>query len=101
MSDKRRSMNLRIGVLLALGVAAPVLAQTPERGQPSLATPLPYTAVHQPQFVSAAEATFLQDDDVVLGVVSGTQAKAFPAADLVQHGAVSDRIPDGPISVTW
>ena len=30
---------------------------------------------------------------MVLGVVSGTQAKAFPAADLVQHGAVSDRIP--------
>jgi hypothetical protein len=28
-------------------------------------------------------------------------AKAFPAADLTQHGAVSDQMPDGPISVTW
>jgi hypothetical protein len=28
-------------------------------------------------------------------------AKAYPAADLAQHGAVSDVVPDGPISVTW
>jgi hypothetical protein len=28
-------------------------------------------------------------------------AKAFPAADLAQHGSVNDRMPDGPIEVTW
>jgi hypothetical protein len=62
---------------------------------------MPYAAIHQPAFVTAAEATFLQDDDVLLGVTSGTVAKAYPAGDLAQHGAVSDRMPDGPISVTW
>jgi hypothetical protein len=90
-------MRERISVALALvaGLAAPIRAQTPQ------ATPMPYTAIHQPEFVAASEATFLQDDDILLGVVSGTVAKAFPAADLSQHGAVFDKMPDGPISVTW
>ena len=63
--------------------------------------PMPYTAIHQPEFVAASEATFLQDDDILLGVTSGNVAKAYPAGDLAQHGAVSDHVPDGPISVTW
>jgi Protein of unknown function (DUF3179) len=82
-------------LVLAAGIAAPIRAQTPQ------ATPMPYTAIHQPGFVAASEATFLQDDDIMLGVVSGKVAKAFPAADLSQHGAVFDKMPDGPISVTW
>ena len=90
-------MKERISVVLVLvaGIAAPILAQTPQ------ATPMPYTAIHQPEFVAASEATFLQDDDILLGVASGKVAKAFPAADLSQHGAVFDQLPDGPISVTW
>jgi len=79
---------------LMAGIAL-VLAQTAQ------GPPLPYTAIHQPEFVTAAEATFLEDDDILLGVTSGKVAKAFPAADLAQHGAVSDTMPDGPISVTW
>lgn len=90
---KRRNRGVFTLVLLT-GLAAPVLAQTP----PGM---MPYTANHQPEFVGAANATFLQDDDIVLGVASGNVAKAYPAADLAQHGAVSDTVPDGPISVTW
>ena len=90
-------MKERISALIVLvaGIAAPLFAQTP------LGTPMPYTAIHQPEFVAASEATFLQDDDILLGVTSGSVAKAYPAADLSQHGAVSDQVPDGPISVTW
>ena len=65
------------------------------------ASRMPYTAVQQPEFVAAADAAFLQDDDIVLGVTSGGVAKAYAAGDLAQHGAVSDVVPDGPISVTW
>jgi len=79
-----------LGVIVAL-----LLAQAPQ------GTLMPYKAVHQPEFVAASQATFLQDDDIVLGVSSGNVAKAYPAADLTQHGAVSDAVPDGPISVTW
>jgi hypothetical protein len=49
----------------------------------------------------AAAVRFLQDEDILLGVASGKVAKAFPAADLSQHGAVFDQVADGPISVTW
>ena len=82
-------------LVLAAGIAAPIRAQTPQ------VPPMPYTAIHQPRVVAASEATFLQDDDILLGVVSGNVAKAFPAADLSQHGAAFDMMPDGPISVTW
>ena len=84
-------------ILLLVGVAGIAMtasAQTPPG-------PMPYTAVHNPEFVAASEAAFLQDDDILLGVASGKTAKAFPAADLAQHGAVFDQLPDGPVSVTW
>jgi quercetin dioxygenase-like cupin family protein len=77
-------------------------APAPARGGASQAPPpMPYKAVHEPEFVMASQATFLQNDDIVLGVTSGNVARAYPAADLAQHGAVSDTMPDGPISVTW
>ena len=81
---------------LLAGIAL-VLAQTSQAPQ----APMPYTAIHQPAFVAASAATFLQDDDIVLGVTNGNVTRAYPAADLAQHGAVSDTMPDGPISVTF
>ena len=86
----KRRMAIVLMLMLVAGTAVPAFAQTPQGTQPSLA-PMPYTAVHDPEFVAASEATFLQDDDIVLGVASGKVAKAFPAADLTQHGAVADR----------
>ena len=62
---------------------------------------MPYVAILDPQFVPASEATFLRDDDTLIGVAHGNVAKAFPAADLDQHGSVNDQMPDGPIEVTW
>jgi hypothetical protein len=62
---------------------------------------LPYTAVHDPEFISASSATFLGDEDRVIGLISGTTAKAYPAAILSQHGLVEDKSPSGPIAVTW
>jgi hypothetical protein len=89
------------GLFVSLaGLARPALAQSAQATQPPPGA-MPYVAVHQPEFVTAAEATFLQDDDILLGVASRNVAKAYPAADLAQHGAVSDTVPEGPISVTW
>ena len=62
---------------------------------------LPYAAVHDPEFISAAAATFMNDEDRVIGVTSGTVAKAFPAGILSQHGLVEDQSPKGPIAITW
>jgi hypothetical protein len=62
---------------------------------------MPYVAVHEPAFVPARQAAFAQDDDLVIGVARGSTAKAYMALDLTQHGSVDDRMPDGPIEVTW
>ena len=62
---------------------------------------LPYVTIDHPQFVSAAEATFLSPHDMLIGVSDGKTAKAYPAAILAQHGVVQDSVADGPIAVTW
>ena len=81
-------------VLLAAAAAA---QQAPAPAAPSL----PYVAVHDPEFLAAADATFMHDDDRVIGLMAGKTAKAYPAAILSQHGLVEDRSPSGPIAVTW
>lgn len=62
---------------------------------------LPYVTIDEPRFVSADAAKFMQDDYIVLGIVSRNVAKAYPAADLAQHGSALDVLPDGPVTVTW
>ena len=70
-------------------------------GQESKPQNLPYEAVHNPEFISAAAATFMIADDRVIGLMSGKSAKAYPAGILAQHGLVEDDSPSGPIAVTW
>ena len=62
---------------------------------------LPYAAVHDPQFISAAEATFMSAPDRVIGLMDGETAKAYPAGILSQHGLVEDRSRSGMIAITW
>jgi hypothetical protein len=80
------------GVFLANGMLA---AQSPAPPR------LPYVAVHDPEFISASDATFMNDEDRVIGVTIGKTAKAFPAGILSQHGLVEDQSPKGPIAITW
>jgi hypothetical protein len=78
---------------------APAAFQTPP--------PTPYTAVHDPQFIPASAATFMGDEDRVIGLANGplnrvdSVYKAYPASILSQHGLVQDQAPDGPIAITW
>ncbi|MDP6442408.1 MAG: DUF3179 domain-containing protein, partial [Pirellulaceae bacterium] len=57
-------------------------------------------AITKPSFVAAAE-TRLPDDDRVIGVVEGDQAKAYPLRILTHHEVVNDRIGETPIAVTY
>ncbi len=57
--------------------------------------------IDDPNFVSAAEASFLSDDDVVFGLARAGEARAYPQLVLVWHEIVNDRFPDGPLSVTY
>ena len=54
-----------------------------------------------PQFLPAAQARFLADEDVVFGLVWAGQVRAYPQLVLVWHEIVNDRLPDGPLSVTY
>jgi uncharacterized protein DUF3179 len=95
-------MRWTLGDLSRMIACATIVAGAPGSAIAQQARPsLPYVAVHDPQFISAADATFMSADDRVIGVTSGGTAKAFPAAILSQHGLVEDQSPGGPIAVTW
>lgn len=84
-------------IALAMAGTAAAQAKTAKKKAPEL----PYTTVDHPQFVPAAQASFVGPKDIVLGVTDGKTAKAYPAAILSQHGVVQDSTADGPIAVTW
>lgn len=86
---------------MMLAAAAVVAAANLARAQSERRPALPYTTIDHPQFVPAAQAAFLHPGDLLIGVSAGGVAKAYPAAILAQHGVVQDRMPDGPIAVTW
>jgi hypothetical protein len=94
-------MTLRSWSFSGPVVAGLLLATALPAGQTAPPKDLPYTAVHDPQFIRVPDATFMNDDDRVIGLMSGQLAKAFPAGILSQHGLVEDQSPSGPIAITW
>jgi hypothetical protein len=85
----------RISTALIVAGSAVSFAQAPQPAS------LPYAAVHNPEFIARAAATFMNAEDRVIGLMNGKTAKAYPAGILAQHGLVEDDSPDGPIAVTW
>jgi Protein of unknown function (DUF3179) len=101
-SPKKGMLMTRTKNLLVLATASFVLSFGVIDAAQNQAKPhLPYTAVHDPEFIPASSATFLHDPDRVIGLMAGAVAKAYPAAILSQHGLVEDQSPSGPIAVTW
>lgn len=93
ISGMRRPSALKLsGLLLFAAFAASGFQTKPN---------LPYKAIENPEFIPAGQATFLSGRDRLIGVTDGKIAKAYPAAILAQHGLVQDKLPDGPIAVTW
>lgn len=93
-------MRFSLTTPLPLGTFV-LVASTIVFAQESKPQNLPYAAVHNPEFISAPDATFMNADDRVIGLMSGKTAKAYPAGILSQHGLVQDLSPKGPIAVTW
>jgi len=58
-------------------------------------------ALSDPKFISPQEASYLNADDRVIGVVSGQDARAYPLKILNYHEIVNDTIKDIPIAVTY
>jgi hypothetical protein len=58
-------------------------------------------AIDQPRFIPAAEADFLQDEDVVISITSGDMTRAYPLRILVWHEIVNDKFGGRAIAVTY
>lgn len=58
-------------------------------------------AIDQPQFVRASQATFMRDDEPVIGVVARGVAKAYSTWHLDHHEIVNDTLAGKPVAVMW
>jgi len=58
-------------------------------------------SIDDPKYVSVAEATHVDDDDVVLALSLKGYHRAWPARILDQHEIVNDLIAGMPIAITW
>jgi hypothetical protein len=60
-----------------------------------------FLPANDPPTVSADQATFLQEEDEVLGFVIDGHARAYDVRALSYHHIVNDRIGQTPIAVTY
>ncbi len=60
-----------------------------------------FTVLDDPPMVAASSALWLNDDDVVLGIVGDGEVHAFPAAQLAYHHIVNTTIAGEPYLVTY
>lgn len=67
----------------------------------SLIGPDRIPAIDDPELVPAAEADFMADGEMVLGVVADGVAKAYSLWHLDRHEIVNDWLGDEPIAATW
>lgn len=58
-------------------------------------------ALTDPPVLAAGEAGFLRDEDVVIGLVQGGQARAYPIKILNWHEVVNDRLGGQAVAVTY
>lgn len=58
-------------------------------------------AIDKPIFLPISKASNLQDNEPVIGLVVGSQAKAYPLRILMWHEIVNDEIAGIPVTVTY
>ena len=58
-------------------------------------------ALTAPKYVPAAEADFMRDDELVIGLAYLGEARAYPLRIMSWHELVNDRLGDLPILVSW
>ena len=58
-------------------------------------------SLDNPVFISAAAATFLEDDELVMGLEWNGEARAYPIRMMVYHHVVNDDVYGSPVLVTY
>lgn len=111
MSKRAVHSALAAGLLVLCAACGQSEPETPERsirtedlrGSPLyiVLEPDAIPSIDDPRFVPAAQATFLEEDEPVLGVFDGKIAKAYSIWQLDHHEIVNDMLGDTPIAATW
>ncbi len=58
-------------------------------------------SVDNPQFLATSSATFIDDDELVVGIKIGDEVKAYPHQILDWHEIVNDVVGNTPIALTY
>ena len=100
----------------APGVAPPVASAAPRAPAPPRLRPSsrpggreprryggrsPFVPLDNPEFVTAGQAAYLLDDELVLGLYAEGEARAYPIRMVFYHHIVNDMVGGRPILVTY
>ncbi|HMQ49278.1 MAG TPA: DUF3179 domain-containing protein [Saprospiraceae bacterium] len=58
-------------------------------------------SIDNPQFSDVSDITFLQDNDLVIGVKIGNDIRVYPHPVLDWHEIVNDKVADIPLAITY
>jgi len=86
----------RIGLVALLALAAVPAWFVRQNHFEWMFAPLP-----APAYTAVADATFLTDDEMVMGVTGGETAVAFPVRQLAYHHLVNTEVTGEPIVATY
>jgi hypothetical protein len=89
------------GLLVACGCL--VLAQKPFQRDKVMVTAgrHEYLPLENPRFIPAAHASYLSEDDVVLGLSFAGENRAYPLRLMNWHHIVNDVVGQRPVTVTF
>jgi hypothetical protein len=60
-----------------------------------------FPPLNHPESVPAAAATWLDDNDLILGALHNGEARAYPVFMMTLHHVATDRLGGDPYLVTW
>jgi hypothetical protein len=58
-------------------------------------------AILSPRFVVAEKASFLEQEDSIIGIVVDGEARAYPVKILNWHEVVNDEVAGRPLAITY
>lgn len=91
-NDENYTISITNGIKHIVPLDKIVSGGPPKDGIPS---------IDYPQFENVSDVTFLNDNDLVIGVVLNGEVKAYPLPILVWHEIVNDMIGNTPIAITY
>ena len=89
---------------LAEPSSTPYLSPTPvppKREDPTYARRTPFVPLDDPILLQASEATYLPDEDLVLGLEMMGEARAYPVRMMTYHHIVNDTVGGRPVLITY